>query len=160
MRVIDTTTAERLVSLSAGAEVKKGGAQYRGTGMSRDAEWGLASEAASKAAKAIVQKFVTGNYGSRLSVGTVAQLEGKVIKVDGDRAWINLGTSSGVKVGDQFAVYKIGEVLVDPDTGAKLGSTDEKVGTAEIVDAQEKFAVVKVTGTSMVGAVLRKTSGS
>src|SRR5947208_3515763 len=44
MRVIDTTTAERIVSLSADGEVKKGGGFIKGTSLSRDAEWGIASE--------------------------------------------------------------------------------------------------------------------
>lgn len=156
LRIIDTTTAERLVSVSADAEVKKGGAAYRGTGMSRDAEWGIASEAAEKASKALVKKFVSGNYIAKLGKGGPAVLEGKVIKVDGQRAWINIGASSGVKVGDTFTVFKIGEELIDPDSGAKLGATEEKIGTAEVVDAQEKFAVVTVTGKAANGMVLRK----
>lgn len=159
MRIIDTTTAERLVSVSAEGEVKKGGAQYRGTGMSRDAEWGIASEAAEKASKELVKKFVAGNYSAKLSTGAPAVLEGKIIKVDGQRAWINIGGSSGVKVGDRFNVFKIGEELIDPDSGAKLGATEEKIGTAEVVDAQEKFAIVTVTGKAANGMVLRK-SGS
>ena len=157
LRIIDTTTAERLVSVSADGEVKKGGAAYRGTGMSRDAEWGIASEAAEKASKALVKKFVSGNYLAKLGKGGPAILEGKVIKVDGQRAWINIGGSSGVKVGDRFTVFKIGEELIDPDSGAKLGATEEKIGTAEVVDAQEKFAVVTVTGKAANGMVLRKS---
>jgi hypothetical protein len=46
--------------------------------------------------------------------------------------------------------------LIDPDTGAKLGSTDEQTGTAEVIDAQEKFAIVRVTGTVGTKSVLRK----
>ena len=157
LRIIDTTTAERLVSVSADGEVKKGGAAYRGTGMSRDAEWGIASEAAEKASKALVKKFVSGNYVAKLSTGAPAVLEGKIIKVDGQRAWINIGGSSGVKVGDRFTVFKMGEELIDPDSGAKLGSTEEKIGTAEVVDAQEKFAIVTVTGKPGNGMVLRKS---
>jgi curli biogenesis system outer membrane secretion channel CsgG len=157
LRIIDTTTAERLVSVSADGEVKKGGAAYRGTGMSRDAEWGIASEAAEKASKALVKKFVSGNYVSKLSTGAPAVLEAKIIKVDGQRAWINMGGSSGVKVGDRFTIFKIGEELIDPDSGAKLGATEEKIGTAEVVESQEKFAVVTVTGKAGSGMVLRKS---
>lgn len=162
LRVIDTTTAERIVAVNAEGEVKKGGAAYRGTGMSRDAEWGIASEAAEKAAKALVQKFVAGNYASRLSTGAATTIEAKVIKVEGDRAWINVGSSSGVKVGDSFMVFKAGEELIDPDTGAKLGSSEEKLGSAEVVDSQEKFAIVKMSSAqkSASGLILRKPSGS
>jgi hypothetical protein len=70
--------AERLVSVSAEAGVKKGGGAFRGTSLSRDAEWGLASEAIEKAADELVKKFVTGNYASRfVADGALAKLEGQ-----------------------------------------------------------------------------------
>jgi curli biogenesis system outer membrane secretion channel CsgG len=161
MRVIDTTTGERLVSVNAEGKVNKGGGAFRGTSLSRDAEWGLANEAAEKAAEELVKKFVAGNYASRfVAEGVNAQVEGKVIKVEGDRAWINLGTSAGLKVGDRFTVFSVGEALIDPDTGANLGSPTEQTGTAEVVEAQEKFAIVKVTGTVDAKSLLRKASGT
>jgi curli biogenesis system outer membrane secretion channel CsgG len=161
MRIIDTTTAERLVAVNAEGKVNKGGGAFRGTSMSRDAEWGLASEAAEKAADELVKKFVAGNYASRfVAEGVNTKLEGKVIKVDGDRAWINLGTSAGLKIGDRFQVFSLGEPLIDPDTGANLGSVDEQTGTAEVVEAQDKFAIVRVTGTVDARSVLRKASGT
>jgi curli biogenesis system outer membrane secretion channel CsgG len=161
LRIIDTTTAERVLSVSGEGSVSKGGGFFRGTSLSRDAEWGIASEAAEKASKELVKKFTSGDYLARLSKASGPMtVEGKIIKVDGERAWINLGTSSGIKVGDKFNVFKIGEELVDPDTGAKLGATEEKLGTAEVTDAQEKFAIVRLTGKGATGAVLRKVSGS
>jgi curli biogenesis system outer membrane secretion channel CsgG len=161
MRVIDTTTGERLVAVNAEGKVNKGGGAFRGTSLSRDAEWGLASEAAEKAAQELVKKFVAGNYASRfVAEGVNAKLEGKVIKVDGDRAWINLGSSAGLKVGDRFTVFALGEALIDPDTGANLGSSEEQTGTAEVIEAQEKFAIVRVTGTVDAKSVLRKPSGT
>jgi curli biogenesis system outer membrane secretion channel CsgG len=161
MRIIDTQTAERLVAVNAEGKVSKGGGAFRGTSLSRDAEWGLASEAAEKAAQELVKKFVAGNYASRfVAEGVNTKLEGKVIKVDGDRAWINLGSSAGLKVGDRFTVFAVGEALIDPDTGANLGSTDEQTGTAEVVEAHEKFAIVRVTGKVDTRSVLRKPSGT
>jgi curli biogenesis system outer membrane secretion channel CsgG len=159
--IIDTTTAERVLAVSAEGSVSKGGGFFRGTSLSRDAEWGIASEAAEKASQELVKKFTGGEYLARLSKAAGPMtVEGKIIKVDGERAWINLGSSSGIKVGDRFNVFKVGEELVDPDTGAKLGATEEKLGTAEVTDAQEKFSVVKLSGTGVAGAVLRKVSGS
>lgn len=159
MRVIDTTTAERLVSVSAEAGVRKGGAAFRGTSLSRDAEWGIASEAAEKAAQELVKKFVSGNYISRLSTEDASpRLEGKVIKVEGDRAWINIGSSAGLKMGDRFNVFSLGEDLIDPDTGARLGSTEAQIGTAEVIEAQDKFAIVRVTGKVEARSLVRRVS--
>ena len=161
LRIIDTTTAERVLSVSGEGSVSKGGAFFRGTSLSRDAEWGIASEAAEKASAELIKKFTSGDYLARLSKAAGPMtVEAKIIKVDGERAWINLGSASGLKVGDKFNVFKVGEELVDPDTGAKLGATEEKLGTAEVTETQEKFAVVKLSGKGAAGAVLRKISGS
>lgn len=157
MRFIDTATGERFLAVTADGNIRKGGAAFRGTNLSRNAEWGLASEAAEKAAEELVKKFIDGNYASRFVAEAVnARLEGKVIKVEGDRAWINLGASAGLKAGDRFTVFSPGEPLIDPDTGVNLGSTETETGTAEVVDAQEKFAVVRVTGKVDTKSLLRR----
>ena len=83
-------------------------------GLSRDAEWGIASEAIEKASQAVVAKFTSENYLDKFSVGGVAGgTEGKIIKVEGNQAWINMGAMSGLKVGDKFDIYSVGEALVD-----------------------------------------------
>ena len=157
MRLIDTTTAERLLSLSETAEVKKGGAQVLGAGASRDSEWGIASEAIQKTAKAIVAKFATGGYIDKLSSAVVAaNVEGRVIKVEGKQAWINIGSSSGVKVGDKYTIFNVGDALVDPDTGAKLGADEKQSGTASVSEVQDKYAIVTFTGAAKAKDTVRK----
>src|SRR5712692_170051 len=54
LRFIDTTTAERIVSISSDGEVKKGGGFLNGTSLSRDNEWGIASETVQKTSKTLV----------------------------------------------------------------------------------------------------------
>src|SRR5919198_5368561 len=44
IRFVDTTTAERVVSISADGDVKTGGGFLKGTSLSRDSERGIASE--------------------------------------------------------------------------------------------------------------------
>jgi curli biogenesis system outer membrane secretion channel CsgG len=157
VRFIDTTTAERVFSVAAEAEVRKGGGFVKGVGLSRDSEWGLASETVEKASKAVVTKLLAGNYLARLSGGGAAvSLEGKVAKVDGNRAWINIGSSSGVKAGDKFRIFAIGEELLDPDTGQKLGADEKESGTGAVTEVQEKFAVITFTGAARVKDVVRK----
>jgi curli biogenesis system outer membrane secretion channel CsgG len=158
MRFIDATTAERVLALSAEGDVRKGGGVFRGTGLSRDAQWGIASEAIEKASSALVTKLASGGYLDRISAAAGANrpLEGKIIKVDGDRAWINLGSAAGLKVGDTLKIVNVGDELIDPDTGAKLGATETESGAGEVVDVQEKFAVIKFTGTAGARDVVRK----
>jgi curli biogenesis system outer membrane secretion channel CsgG len=157
-RLVDTTTAERVLSLSADGEVKKGGGFYGGTSLSREAEWGIASETIQKAAKAVVEKFTTGEYLARVtSAATPAGgIEGKIIKVEGNKAYINLGASSGIKMGDKFNVINVGEALIDPDTGAKLGASEKQTGNGAVVEVQDKFAIIEFTGAATAKDTIRK----
>jgi len=158
LRFIDSTTAERVISIAADGEVKKGGGFFRGTSGGRNAEWGIASEAIQKAAKEVVKKLTAGDYLARIgnAAAPAGGLEAKVIKVDGAKAYINQGSAAGLKVGDKFNVYDPGEALIDPDTGAKLGSTEKQVGTATVTEVQEKFAVVQASGSITTKYTLRK----
>jgi len=157
MRFIDTTTGERLVSIAADGDVKKGGGMFKGASLSREAEWGIASEAIEKASKAIVEKFVSGNYIERFSSGGVmGGGEGKIIKVEGGKAWINMGSMSGIKVGDRYDVYSMGEQLVDPDTGQVLGVDETKTGSGEVVEVSERFCIMTVTGTAKAKDAVKK----
>jgi curli biogenesis system outer membrane secretion channel CsgG len=157
IRVIDTTTAERIISIAETGQVKKGGGFVRGTSLSRDAEWGIASEAIEKVSKAIVAKLTTGDYLAKIgSAAGSAVAEGRIIKVDGNRAWINLGSASGLKVGDKFNIIAVGEALIDPDTGAKLGAEEKQTGAGEVSEVQEKFAIMTITGTAKAKDTIRK----
>jgi curli biogenesis system outer membrane secretion channel CsgG len=158
MRMIDTTTAERLLSVSADGEVKKGGARVAGTGVSRDSEWGIASETIQKTAKSLVAKFVAGGYLEKLDAAApgLALVEGRIIKIEGNKAWINLGASSGIKAGDAFTIFNVGEALIDPDTGAKLGADEKQTGAGSVTEVQDKYAIVTFTGVAKAKDTVRK----
>ena len=158
LRFIDTTTAERIVSVSADAEVKKGGGFFRGTSLSRDAEWGLASEVIEKVAKDVVVKLTVPTTLARIGPGSgpASGLEGRIAKVDGNRAWLNIGSSSGVKVGDKFVVFNMGDAIVDPDTGQSLGASEKETGAGAVTEVQERFAVITFTGAAKVKDTARK----
>ena len=158
LRFVDTTTAERVISIAAAGQAKKGGGFVRGANLSRDAEWGIASEAVQKASKAIVEKLLTAEYLDKVSsaAGAGAGIDLRVVKVDGNRAYINVGATSGIKVGDTFRVFKRGEELVDPATGAKLGAEEKQTGTGVVTEVNEKFSIMTLTGTAGAGDILKK----
>jgi len=157
LRFIDTTTAERVVSISADGGVKKGGGSVSSASLSHDAEWGIASETIQNAAKAVVEKLSGGDYLARISTSaTAGGVEGKIIKVEGTRAWINLGALSGIKLGDRFNVFNAGEALIDPDTGAKLGTDEKQTGSGAVVEVQSKFAVINFSGAAKPKDTIRK----
>lgn len=157
VRIIDTTTAERIVSIAADGEVRKGGGFFKGTSLSRESEWGIASETIEKASQNVVAKLVESATLSRIaSAAGGAGLEAKIARVDGSRAFLTLGSSSGIKVGDRFVIFNIGEAIVDPDTGQKLGAEEKQVGEGTVTDVQERFAIITFTGTVSVRDAARK----
>jgi curli biogenesis system outer membrane secretion channel CsgG len=159
IRLIDTTTAERLVSVSADGETRSGGgfSTRAGASASREAEWGIASEAVQKTAKAVAAKFAGDANLARLSaVSETAAAEGLVIRVEGQQAWINLGATAGVKVGDKYTILDVGEALVDPVTGARLGAVEKQTATGTVSEVQERFAVITFTGAAKIRDTVRK----
>ncbi len=73
----------------------------------------------------------------------------KIIKVDGGKIWLNSGEEDGTQVGKEIAIFKKGEDLVDPDTGASLGSSDTKLGTCKITKVDKKFSIAETTVTGV-----------
>ena len=74
---------------------------------------------------------------------------GKIIlaKETGD-VYINAGKDAGIRVGDQFSVYRPGEALVDPDSGLDLGSEETRIGRVEVSQVKDKFSIaVPVSGS-------------
>ena len=158
LRFIDASTAERVLSISADGNVRKGGGFFRGASLSREDEWGIASEAIEAASKAVVEQLATGGGLERMTAAAAASggVDMRVIRLDGSRAFINVGRTSGVRVGDRFTIHRMGEPLIDPVTKTNLGSVEEQVGTGVVADVQERFSIVTVTGTAAANDVLRK----
>ncbi|WP_143218563.1 CsgG/HfaB family protein [Achromobacter xylosoxidans] len=63
----------------------------------------------------------------------------KVVAVQNGRVIINRGMGS-VNEGQVYDIYATGEELVDPDTGEKLGATEEKVASIKIGEIKAKVA--------------------
>lgn len=74
-------------------------------------------------------------------------LSGRIVRVEGDRVWINLGRGS-VSVGDTLDVTSAGESLVDPETGLDLGVLEETVGTARVSRVEDMFSIAEAVSMS------------
>lgn len=59
-------------------------------------------------------------------------IAGKIAKVEGGSVYLNVGAEAGLKEGDTFDVYRVGNVIKDPDTGEVLGSDETKVGRVKV----------------------------
>jgi len=80
-----------------------------------------------------------------------ASLEGYVVKVESTSSWgiiqiyINLGESSGIKVGDEVRIYREGEVILDPKTNEILDRELDLIAKARVMEVREKISIALVT---------------
>jgi curli biogenesis system outer membrane secretion channel CsgG len=85
--------------------------------------------------------------------------EGKIIKASGTTIYMKPGSKGGVEPGMEFAIYRPGEELIDPDTGISLGSEESKIGTiqytADVGDGRAGKAIVKSGTGFQAGDLVR-----
>ena len=63
---------------------------------------------------------------------------------------INVGSSSGVRVGDKLAVTRVSRVIKDPATGKPLRSIETTLGEITITSVDSGSAVGTFSGTGVV----------
>jgi curli biogenesis system outer membrane secretion channel CsgG len=154
IRLIDTNTAERVVALSMDGQVSKGGGHFGSANLSSDEQFGIASDAVQKATKDIVAKLAKVDANTKLNAaqGGTGGIDARVIKVDGTSVYLNIGAQAGIKVGDKFQIYEPGEALIDPATGANLGSAEKHTGSCTVTQVQDKFSIATLDGASKASA--------
>jgi curli biogenesis system outer membrane secretion channel CsgG len=72
------------------------------------------------------------NLDLQTSKTVVGRVAGKIARVDGSTVWINLGAEQGLSVGEVLGVYRLGEVIKDPDSGEVLGADEKKIGAIKV----------------------------
>jgi hypothetical protein len=101
-------------------------------------------------------KISTSGLGGASDASGIA---GKIAKVVGSTLYVNVGSEAGIKEGDEFDVYRAGEVIKDPDTGEVLGANEAKVGRIRItgVRGPRLSAAITLSGNGYkAGDVLKK----
>ena len=86
-------------------------------------------------------------------VAAAAPLVGLVVAADGGEVTTDLGERYGVKAGDTFVVFRRGEPLTHPGTGARIGWRKTVLGRLEIMSTEEALSsarLVAVTDRSVV----------
>jgi hypothetical protein len=73
-------------------------------------------------------------------VGAFPAAEGLVVQVDGDRLFIDLTEKNGVQPGQEFSVFRKGEVFRHPITHRPLGRYEDILGYAQIVRVHPQYA--------------------
>jgi hypothetical protein len=73
-------------------------------------------------------------------VGAFPPVEGLVVQVEVDRLFIDLTEKSGVQPGQEFSVFRKGEVFRHPINGRPLGRFEDILGYAQIVRMHPQYA--------------------
>jgi hypothetical protein len=138
LRIFDTTTGEVLDSLRVAGEAATRGLKLGYSGSDFGGDLGgfrktPMGEATQKAIDEAVAKIV-----SRMKD---VPWQGKIIKADAGKIFINAGSEAGVSSGAEFSVYRAGEALTDPDTGMLLGQETTKIGRVKVTEVKDKFSI-------------------
>ena len=156
IRIIDITTGEILFSTVQEEEASKSGVSGvlpipipGGIGFSHQEAVDILS-----AVELICNKVVL-NLMTKMDKKTVklnsAPLEGYVVKVESTssgaitQVYINLGESSGIKVGEEIRIYREGEVILDPKTNEILDRELDLIAQARITKVKDKLSIALVT---------------
>lgn len=141
IRLIDTTTAEVLMSQRVEGKATAGGVKF---GMNvAGVEFGTSGFEKTPLGKA-VQITIDNAVAAIADKLKNVPFQARVIKVTNENEMlISGGSKTGVSEGDVFTVYSVGESLVDPATGEQLGTELEKKGSITVTKVEEKYAKAK-----------------
>ncbi len=73
-------------------------------------------------------------------VAAFPAVEGLVVQVDGDRLFLDLTEKNGVQPGQEFSVFRKGEVFRHPINGRPLGRYEDVLGYAQIVRVHPQYS--------------------
>ena len=156
IRIIDVTTGEILFSTVQEEKASKSAISGvlpipipGGIGFSHEEAVDILS-----AVELICNKVVL-NFVAKMDKKTVelssAPLGGYVVEVESTssggitQVYINLGESSGIKVGDEVRIYREGEVILDPKTNEVLSRELDLIAKARVMEVRDKLSIALVT---------------
>jgi len=156
IRIIDVTTGEILYSTVQEEKASKSGISGvlpipipGGIGFSHQEAVDVLS-AVQLICEKVALDFSTKIDQKNIAVN-LAPLIGYVVKVESTssgaitQVYINLGASSGIKVGEEIRIYREGEVILDPKTKEVLDRELNLIAQARITKVKDKLSVALVT---------------
>jgi curli biogenesis system outer membrane secretion channel CsgG len=150
-RVIDIDTAEILAVADGKGESSRsstsllgGGGNWGGWGAggvdfgSSNFQETIIGEAVKLAVEDMTKDLIASN--DKLKVRTVV-VEGLVAAVDAGVIILNVGSKTGLKVGDQLSVERVGREIKDPATGQVIRRMTSKIGIVKVTEIDDISAV-------------------
>lgn len=132
-RIFDTTTGTLLESTQVSLTETRTRQEFANARRSGDRTEDVYAEAAEKAAREIVQNLTRSLFPPR------------VIAKTGNQITLNIGEGSGIQRGQRVAVFAVGEVMLDPDTGESLGREEVFLGEAEIININPRTSQARLS---------------
>ena len=171
VRMIDASTGEILASVSGKGESSRSGTSLLGGGYgggsgavggvdmtSSNFAQTIIGEATTAAVDQVAQGLdaKAGNLPTAPPPPAVV-VNGLIADASTPDIIINVGSQSGVKVGDKLAVTRVVRVVKDPTTGKPLRSIENSIGQLTItsVDATSAVGSFSGTGTPKIGDTVK-----
>jgi curli biogenesis system outer membrane secretion channel CsgG len=153
IRLVNTSTGEILTAEDITEDASKKGLDLSHNEFAFSNDTYFDNTLAGKAMTKVIKKSVE----SISSAMDKLPWTGRILKNNGDgTVLIRPGEDGGVKVGDSYVIYSLGEKITDPETGEELGQTETKGGTVTVTAVQPKFATARVSGNGgRVGDAVR-----
>lgn len=143
VRLIDAETSEITFTKQIESIITETNLGFGGIGFGSDIALGgfMSSYSKTPIGQAVIAGINQAVYELVKEVGA-RPAEGSIVKADPGQMYINLG-SDAVTVGDRLKVIKVGEELIDPETGISLGGSTTTIGEVEVAQVQEKFCIAR-----------------
>jgi curli biogenesis system outer membrane secretion channel CsgG len=156
-RLVDTTTGEILAAVTGEGESKRSGTSLIGAGGGGGgAGIGGFDTHASNFGQTLLGEAVTqavGEVGTQLDTASTSlptrkvEVSGVVADVSGNTLIINVGSKTGLKVGDKLEISHAGRQIKDPTTGKVLKTLTTKIGEGTVTEIDADSATLSFSGT-------------
>lgn len=156
-RLVDTTTGEILAAVTGEGESKRSGTSLiGGGGGGGGAGVGAFDSHASNFGQTLLGEAVTqavDSVGAQLDTKAASlpsrkvEVHGVVADVSGNTLIINVGSKTGLKVGDTLEISRAGRQIKDPTTGKVLKTITSKIGDATVTEIDADSATLNFTGS-------------
>jgi len=148
VRLIDAETSEIMFTKQIESVISETNLSFGGVGFGGDVILGgfMSSYSKTPIGQAVIAGINEGVFELIKQVGA-RPAEGSIVKAGPSQIYTNLGSDS-VAVGDVLRIMKMGEELIDPETGISLGGSMTALGEIQVTQVQEKFSIAKPTSIS------------
>jgi curli biogenesis system outer membrane secretion channel CsgG len=166
-RLVNTSTGEILAAVTGTGESSRSGTSLIGAGAGGGSGGGAGLDMGSsnfgqtilgEAVKAAVGDAATQLDNKAANLPTVkVSVSGLVADVSGKTLIINVGSKTGLKVGDTLDISRQVRTVKDPATGKVLKSINDKIGSGTVTQIDQDSATVTFEGSgpAKVGDVVQ-----